>query len=247
MEFKVEKRLCPICNRATIRANAISQTKDKDDAGLWYSCSCGVMFNANIPAYTDTEEDIKISKDIKEYPMPRIQAARVYAPIIEELTLSRKMLDVGFQAPETMDFMKQRGWVTFGIDNNPAIKGTNRIIADDFETYKDFCKEEFDLVWMSHVLERFKDPMKALIHARTILKENGVIYIATPDIDFLYSKLYQEWPHWDKKKNYIMFNETSLKRELERLGFKVIVNVRNYYSRFGHFCDLHIVAQKVYF
>ena len=246
-DLTVNKTICPLCGRATIKANAIAQTANIEDAGLWYHCSCGIIFNSEIPNHRDNKEDIKVMTGMKEYPLPLVQSARVYAPLIEELTLSRKMLDVGFQTEANMDFFKERGWVPFGIDNNKYISRGKRIIKDNFETYENFCKEEFDLVWMGHVVEKFKDPIKAILHARTILKENGVLFLSTPDIDFLFSKTFREWQHWDKDRNYIMFNETSIKRELERMGFKVIMSRRNYFSRFGHFHDIHLIAQKVYF
>jgi hypothetical protein len=45
----------------------------------------------------------------------------------------------------------------------------------------------------------------------------------------------------------IMWTESALKRELERLGFKIIMSRRNYASRFMKWYDLQVIAQKNYF
>jgi hypothetical protein len=44
-----------------------------------------------------------------------------------------------------------------------------------------------------------------------------------------------------------MWNESALVRELERLGFKVIMKRRNFSARFASWFDLQILCQKNYF
>jgi SAM-dependent methyltransferase len=244
----VENKNCPICGRPTIHAKAISETGASDDAGLFYYCSCGVIFNNDIPKSDPLDKDDFVKYDtFKEYDLVSVQAARIYAPFIEELTMGRKMLDIGFCRYNNINFLKKRGWVTFGIEKNKDIEPTDRIIVDDFETTDKLYSNTYDLVWLSHVLEKFKDPISALRKIKEILQNNGVLYIATPDIDFLYNKPSGEWTHWNKKENNIMFNSRSLTMELEKIGFYVVMCRRNYYSRFGFYNDLHLIAQKIYF
>jgi predicted SAM-dependent methyltransferase len=137
--------------------------------------------------------------------------------------------------------------VTFGIEDHEAAQETKRLFKANFEETEQLYKNTYDLVWMGHVLEKFRDPLSALWKVREILQSNGVLFISTPDIDFLYSKPHGEWTHWNKSENNIMWSSRSLKRELERLGFTIIVCRRNYYSRYGFYHDVHIIAQKTYF
>ena len=247
-QIVVDKKACPICNRATIQAKAISETGDAKDAGLWYYCSCGVIFNGDVPNPDPLDKEyIKLYEEKKEGELVFIQPARVYSPLIEELTIGRKLLDVGFCVPYNMKFFQERGWVTFGVDNNKDIEITDRIFNEDFESNDRIHNDTYDCVWMSHVLEKFKDPLAALLKAREILTSTGVLYIATPDIDFLYSKPAGEWTHWDRKGNNVLWSTRSLKRELERIGFEVVMCRRNYYSRFGFYHNIHLIAQKIYF
>jgi SAM-dependent methyltransferase len=243
----VDKTSCPVCTRPTIRAKAISETGDPKDAGLWYFCLCGVIFNSKTPSVAPKDKTyIKQYNEFKEYELVSKESSRVYGPIIEELTMGRKMLDVGFCTEHNINHFKERGWVTFGIDNNKDIKETDRIINDDFEKTERLYKSTYDLVFMGHVLEKFRDPLSALFKAREILQSNGVLYVSTPDNDFLYSEPPAEWTHWNKKENNILWNKRSLTRELERIGFNIVMVRRNYHSRWGFYHDLHIIAQKVY-
>lgn len=206
------------------------------------------MFNADFDEPVQKDKAyIEKYYEFKEYDMIAVQPGRIYAPLIEELTMGRKMLDVGYCTPHNIDFFKARGWVAFGVESNEEAPETNRLMKDDFEKTEDLYKSSYDCVWMGHVLEKFKDPLSALFKTREILQSNGVLYISTPDSDFLYSKPPGEWTHWNKEENNIIWNERSLKRELERIGFNVVMCRRNYYSRFGFYHDLHIIAQKVYF
>ena len=97
---------------------------------------------------------------------------------------------------------------------------------------------------MGHMLEHFQDPIGALKKAYDILSQNGVIYISTPDVDFINKTGVSGFPHWKKREHYVLWNQRSLCRELERLGFKVVLSRRNYSTRFSSWYDVHVIAQK---
>jgi len=244
----VYPKQCPICRRPTAYAKSVSETANPEDAALWYFCSCGVCFQSEPP-----ELKIKDSKyvgthlKIKEYDIIGHHAAKQYSPLIEELTYGRKILDVGFGPMNNINYFKERGWITFGIDTNKDIVESDRLIKDDFETTEKLYQKTYDLVWMGFVLQQFKNPIGALKKAYDILQDDGVIFISTPDTDFLHNKTGNLFPHWRKDDTYIMWNERSLCRELEKLGFNIIMKRRNYYQRFGYDHDLHIIAQKIFY
>ncbi len=224
------------------------ESEKKDDAALWYSCTCGVLYQPDPPSF-DIKDKSYIKKHFnkKEYKDIARYKQRIYSPIIEELTYGRKMLDVGYATHIGMDYLKKRGWITHGIENNKDTVETDRILHDDFETTNKLPNNAFNLVWMSFVLESFRDPLRAIEKVYGILKEEGVLFIATPDIDFLVSKPPDEWGWWKRKEHYIYWSQRALCRELERRGFNIILKQRNYFQRLGYYHDLQIIAQKVYF
>lgn len=244
----VYKKKCPICTRPTIQASSVSETEKLEDAALWYKCLCGVMFQSECPTPEPKDQDfIDNHHKLKQYDVVGRHGAYTYAPLIENIVYGRKFLDVGFGAGKTLEYMRERGWIGYGIDNNKDIKETDRIYKDDFETTEKIYQGEFDCIWMGFILEKFHNPLGAIEKARQILSDDGVLVIFTPDIDFLYSKPGDQWTHWKAKENYVLWSQRSLCRELENMGFNVVVKHRNYQQRFGYYNDLQIIAQKVYY
>ena len=236
---------CPICGIET--NNELRIMSKEDGESDWYFCTCGVVFQKEKPKHGCYDENYMGQYACaKEADLVQIHAGRTYATVIEELVDGRKMLDVGFNLPQNMHFFRERGWITTGIDINPTFKGESSIITGSFETYDKF-KDTYDLIWMSHVFEHFDNPIEVLKKCRGLLSEGGVLYISTPDIDFMSKTGTSNWPHWTKNEHHIMWSIRSLVRELERLDFNVVLKRRNYSSRFSSWFDLQIIAQKNYF
>lgn len=252
---------CPVCGVDTNYVYRIESGKTGEKS-TWYKCQNGVVFQKDLPKHDIyNKEYLEHYVGIKEN--QTTHAARTYAPIIEELMYGRMMLDVGFGAPFNMKFFEDRGWLIWGIDRNEEIQPGGNIYKGNFMTYDfspnidkkrlkgiigtDKVKRTFDLIWMSHVLEHLNDPIGALKKAYDLLSEAGVIYISTPDIDFINKTGISGWPHWKEREHYIMWSERALVRELERLGFKTILKRRNFSSRFVSWWDVQYIGQKNYF
>ena len=225
----------------------------KGERSDYWHCSCGVVFQEKFPigeglTYEDVYKSSYVENylglgqkyiDMCHYPV------RVYVPLIEEMTYGRKLLEVGFISHFFMQEMKKRGWLTWGID---VIKGeeNERIFNGNFEDY-DFKNLKFNLIWMSHVFEHFKNPIGVIKKCYDLLSEDGVIYIATPDTDFIYTRSSSGFMHWKRDEHYIMWNRESLSNELKKGNFDVILSRRNYEQRWVSYDDLHVIAQKKFF
>jgi len=83
--------------------------------------------------------------------------------------------------------------------------------------------EKFDVVVLSHVLEHFVDPRKALILVRRLVKPTGRLLVLVPNLDRHRGFLHQfTTPH----THY--FSEVTLRAMLESVGFSC--EGRNYHS-----------------
>jgi predicted SAM-dependent methyltransferase len=164
-----------------------------------------------------------------------------------------------------MKEFERRGWLTWGIDNNKNICGHDNIYKGDFETYdftrkladssllehlKDGVSEiklVYDMLWLGNTLSCLRDPIEALKRCSGLLSEDGVIFISVPDIDFVTKCGISAYPHFNKHEYYTLWNKQSIVRELERIGFEVIVAKRNFKASYSNYYDVHIIAQKRYF
>jgi len=66
----------------------------------------------------------------------------------------------------------------------------------EFASYYASIKNKFDTVILLNVLEHLKDDQAALVNARFLLKQGGVIIVLTPSYQFLYSSLDKELGHY---------------------------------------------------
>lgn len=258
----VEPEVCPVCKVATSYVYGLKDEKNAES--MWYRCSCGIIFQSEFPKNDCYDKKYFASIDQgKENNKRLAHAGYTYGNLIEELTYGRMMLDVGYCSTKNMDFFKDRGWITFGIDVNKDVGGVGRLYRGDFMTYDfgipagtpelkelaggDTFDRKFDLIFMNHVLEHFNDPLGALKKAQSLLSETGVLYIGVPDADFIMKTGVGGFPHFKKDEHYTLWTEDALKNEIERLGMKVIMSRRNYSSRYSSWYDIHLIAQNRYF
>lgn len=250
--MSLHPRRCPICG---VETNYIYHVEESDRRkAKWYRCTCGVIFQEEFNPQPKKE-------DLSGSEKNQVHAVKTYASLIEELTYGRMMLHPGNEScPKVIKEFEDRGWLAWGIDEQAEQPGGakykgdiltydfNPCIKDD-ELKKEIGKvnRTFDLIWFQHHIEHKKNPLAVLNRVYELLSNTGVIFISTPDIDFIHKQGIQYWPYWKRKENYVLWSEPALKREVERLGFKVIMSRRNYAARFmGHF-DIHLIAQKRYF
>ena len=249
---------CPICGKVTNYIYRIEADNEKTD---WYRCQCGIIFQDKFPGYSafDSKYLEKYDADMKanaEY------TAKIYAPIVEDMTYGRMFLDVGYGTKHVMDFFEKRGWLTWGIDINEGIKQeSGNQYKGDFTSYdfnprlskelvKEFIGEDklndrtFDFIWMHHFLECVENPLLALRKAFNLLSDTGLLFVSVPDIDFINKSGVNGFNYWRKHELYTMWNEQSIARELERIGFSVVLKRKNIYSRHLAWHDTHVLAQR---
>lgn len=92
-----------------------------------------------------------------------------------------------------------------------------KILSEDVDTEWHYNNEEmFDIVIMRHVLEHFMDPLKVLSKVRSVLKTDGVLYIAVPN-----NLLENRNEGWLRVAHTYYFNEFTLNAILSKSGFFV--------------------------
>lgn len=242
---KVTLAQCPGCNGYSLHLFYMEDAYTKQKS-KWHSCSCGLLFQDSwdIPVYDQKYID-KLPLG-KKYDDSCKYLVRILAPIIEESMYGRKMLMVGKNDPMLEEF-RDRGWVSYCIDSNKVTRDTHRIISGDFETHSFVEGTQYNLIWLYHILEGFNDPFYTLEKATSLLAEDGILYIGTPDSDFLHVRGPAGFRGWKKDYNHILWNKRCLTSYLEKLGYEIVLTKRNYEPRFPYQDDLWLVAQKKYY
>lgn len=93
-----------------------------------------------------------------------------------------------------------------------------------------FPNESFDAVTYQDVIEHLKDPLSELKNVYEILKPGGIIFIVTPDISGLWSRLLGPlWYHYKPGEHLNYFSQKSISFILRESGFKKITTSKTYH------------------
>jgi hypothetical protein len=219
---------CPACSSYVSHLYFMRNAETKKES-RWYSCSCGVVWQGRVPMGKREPFDAsdKKLKDAYEY------IVRLYAPIIEEAIYGRKAVVVGHATDHIQATLTHRGWICGALE-------------DGFDTY-DFGTEKLSLLIFYHSLESFSDPIAVLRKAKSLLTEDGILFIAGPDTDFINTRGSSRFRYWRPDTHYIMWNRRAITKQLESLGFNVLMARQNCWMRFPETDDFHMIAQCKFF
>jgi SAM-dependent methyltransferase len=239
---------CPLCGQPVGLQLGVNEAV----AGLrqWLWCECGMLWQSPgqkpvTPAGWD--QVLKDWRDNTYYPERVEYRARSYAPLLEDLTYGRTMLDVGYGDPQVMDYLRARGWVTTGLDVCPEAKpGKHAAFLGDFLSHEFQAPlKTFDLVWMSHVLGHIQNPIKAVNRAYDLLNGQGLLFVAAPETAFIHRVGMRRWQHFKSERYWAHYSSESFAALAEKAGFKTIMARKADTRRTTAWLEFHYIGQKV--
>jgi len=158
-----------------------------------------------------------------------------YIPIYERLKSKNfqidnmsRILDIGSGAGYNLKFLidKIPDAEFYAIEPSPECRNTLKemnvkILGTDVEQKFDPKHNGyFDLIIMRHVLEHFGNPIKVLEQVMTLLKDDGILYIAVPNS--LYYGKYTLQNHFFRMVHTYYFSIHSLKNVFNKAGLNTI-------------------------
>ncbi len=141
------------------------------------------------------------------------------------------VLEIGCSLGNTLEAASRMGLDHLGIDVSSFAVGfckKNGLNAST-ETLEELLQQgrSFELIFMQHVLEHFKDPFYVLEQCNQLLPVGGLVMILIPNSNYSRAKRQRERHRFYKIKgvgveHYAYFNYNNLSRVLESCGFKTI-------------------------
>ena len=96
-----------------------------------------------------------------------------------------------------------------------------RVVVGTWET-ADVPERYFDVISMQDCLEHFPEPLAALAKTRAALRPGGALLAVTPNVGSWLARLQgRRWVSLKFPEHVVLFSETTLRRTLERAGFRV--------------------------
>jgi ubiquinone/menaquinone biosynthesis C-methylase UbiE len=142
-----------------------------------------------------------------------------------------KLLDIGCGSGNAMTYFAENvGCLTKGIEKRKEYitlaKKPQDIIVSDAESLP-FEDKSFNKVVIIHVIGHIEDPVKALVEARRVIKDNGKLGIITPNKYFIFAMKPLNWLGFVKHKPDItrlrLYSCRGIEKDLLKSGWK---NVR---------------------
>lgn len=240
-EIKVEK--CPLCNNDSYLYSCYNIITNTDfvpgfsPIRIWRICkSCNHIFAENYPKnlreiLSTTVPEQHVNPNIHLLPLLGNKLSEV-----KKFTKGSRLLEIGTGAGELTSVAKELLFDITGIEIRPvyAKKVSERLNIPIYSIdFMDFETEDlFDIIILGDVLEHVSNPSKMLEKAYNMLNKEGVIWISTPNFESAFSYIMKDKdPMWRVCEHLNYFSYISLKKTLEKTGFKTIdYNISQHYN-----------------
>lgn len=192
--------------------------------------TCGLVF---VPSGENSQNIIKQYKEMVDegYVAEEQGRRKTACMVLKKLQRYQKkdklMLDVGCSTGFFLDEAKKKGWQVQGVELS---LWAAKIARDkfDIEVINSTLKQaklpanSYDVIVLHDTIEHVLNPKEMLMEIRRLLKPDGVVYINTPDIQSLASRVLKaKW--WGINRHHLFyFSRKTLNRLLEAAGFKSI-------------------------
>ncbi|MBP0983220.1 MAG: class I SAM-dependent methyltransferase [Oscillospiraceae bacterium] len=225
--------VCPICGSKNSEPyycvnQAIIKNPRFAPAKLWMKCKgCGNLYAYNFPIEQRSEINGHYTRKGGTL-SPRHMLA-TYSEIFNNIRMyndGRKYLEIGVGNGEMLACALEMGYEADAVEickedceNISGALGIDIKWCDflDFNT-----SNRYDVIIMGDVLEHVSQPTKALEKAHKLLKENGILWLSTPNFNSAFTRMLQfSDPMWNQVNHFTYFSFEGLKPILDKIGFDV--------------------------
>ena len=214
----MDRNKCPICKGISLQVYEMKQPNS--GTAKWHHCACGAIFNNLVTAGNISDAVMKEFDSNHEIRQRVSHYVNTYVPLVEEYAACRRFTWHGYCNFYFQNAMIDRGWV------------------------HDPDSRKSDFIFSLHELQHKLDIKRYLKDCFDALTSTGCLLIATPDTDFVHVLGPSNWGNWDCKASNVYLNIPRLKRELENVGFEVVLALQNTSYRFVYMNDMHLIARK---
>ncbi|HLG39523.1 MAG TPA: class I SAM-dependent methyltransferase, partial [Chitinophagaceae bacterium] len=137
-----------------------------------------------------------------------------------------KLLDVGSGTGSFVNEMKQNAWQVTGLEPD---EDARKVAAQLYELQLTDTRElyqlesgSFDAITLWHVLEHVHDLHACMQQLKSLLRNNGKIFIAVPNYTSLDARVYGEyWAAYDVPRHLYHFSPKAMTMLVEKNGLKI--------------------------
>ena len=148
---------------------------------------------------------------------------------------NKKVCEIGAFDGLLLNIFKNNGCKVFGYELNDRAReyAKNKYNIDLKPNFLE-DNQKYDIIILSHVIEHFKEPKEILLKIKSMLNENGFIYIEVPNSPIINQSKnqcsYETLIKYLTTTHTVNFNMDNLKTFAENCGLKIIKSQYNDYN-----------------
>ncbi|GAA4351351.1 class I SAM-dependent methyltransferase [Hymenobacter saemangeumensis] len=226
---------CPVCGKTEFRNKLVVEDKtvSRESFAIVQCEACSFQFTNPRPGVADIgryyESDAYVSHNSaaagfinQAYKVARFFTMRRKVALLNKLAARRgKLLDYGCGTGHFLAAAKSAGWKVAGLEPNARAReeATSRLggIAISQESLVQFEQGSFDAITLWHVLEHVHTLNETLAQLIALLKPDGVLLIAVPNVESLDAQHYREhWAAYDVPRHLYHFAPKTMAQLLKK-------------------------------
>jgi 2-polyprenyl-3-methyl-5-hydroxy-6-metoxy-1,4-benzoquinol methylase len=228
--------ICPNClnNQFTEQLTTIDYSNTKEEFKIAACTQCGMRVTLPQPEEKEIHRYYKSANYIshKEKPDSIIESLYVQArkftlrwkiSVIQSFTKERNLLDYGCGSGDFIKHCISVGYNVSGYEpTKEAAEVASRKTGKPVFTDLTQIKTKFSVITLWHVLEHVHRLNETLIFLKSVLQENGIIFIAVPNYNSHDAATYKEhWAGYDVPRHLWHFDKTTMKSLLKKHNLKI--------------------------
>ncbi|SNC76957.1 Methyltransferase domain-containing protein [Hymenobacter gelipurpurascens] len=225
---------CPVCGKTELRNKLVVEDKSvsKESFAIQQCAACSFQFTnprpdeAHIGRYYESEEYVSHNSGAGGVINQAYKVARFFTMRRKVALLNKQaprkghLLDYGCGTGHFLAAAKSSGWQVSGLEPNPrareeaSLRVGQPIGSENLEALE---PGTFDAITLWHVLEHvhtLNDTLQQLIR---LLKPDGTLIIAVPNVDSLDAQHYrQDWAAYDVPRHLYHFSPKTMTQLLKK-------------------------------
>ncbi|RSK46662.1 class I SAM-dependent methyltransferase [Hymenobacter perfusus] len=230
---------CPVCGKTEFRNKLVVEDKSvsKESFAIQQCEACTFQFTnprpdaAHIGRYYESEEYVSHNSGAggvinQAYKVARYFTMRRKVALVNQRASKGRLLDYGCGTGHFLAAAKADGWQVAGWEPNARAReeATERVGQPiGTESLVQFQPASFDAITLWHVLEHVHSLNETLAQLISLLKPDGTLVIAVPNVDSLDAQHYrQDWAAYDVPRHLYHFSPKTMTQLLKKHKMQVL-------------------------